>query len=147
MQTLDPDTGLYSRESFKRRLAGEVAHAAREARPYSVIACVPQQLPGEHLADIVQAAAACIRNVVRDEDLAGRLKDDTLAIGLPETGVDGARVLAHRLTSELRLRTAHLRSTIWQAGFACLPEDGSTAEALLHAAIEAAKESRRRVAL
>jgi GGDEF domain-containing protein len=138
----DPDTGLWTREYFKRQLAREVERAAREGYAYAVIACAPQQLPGEQVVDVVQVAAACVRNLLRTEDLAGRLTRDALAMGLPETDAAGARVLAFRLKSDLRLRTAHMKTTLWEAGFASLPEDGSTAEELLKAAIEAARNSR-----
>ena len=147
MWTRDPDTELWSSESFEGLLAVEVQQAAREGRLYAVIACVPQQLAGEHVADVVRVAASCVLDLLRTGDLAGRLSHEILAIGLPDTDADGARVLVHRLKSDLRLRTAHLRNTVWEAGFACLEEDGTTSEGLLQAAIEAARGQRRRVAL
>lgn len=146
MTIQDLDTWLYTSREFRRRLAEEVERAAGEGRPYTVVACVPQHLPGEGVSDIVRVAAGCVRNLVRHDDLAGRLDDEILAIGLPDTGADGARVFCYRLQGDLRLRSYHLRNTVWDAGFACLPEDGSTAPELLRAAIRAARTRRRRLA-
>ncbi|OGO49967.1 MAG: hypothetical protein A2148_07650 [Chloroflexi bacterium RBG_16_68_14] len=146
MITQELTTWLYTSREFRRRLTEEVERAAREERPYTVVACVPQHLPGEGVGDIVRVAADCVHNLVRDDDLAGRLDDDILAIGLPDTDADGARVFCYRLQGDLRLRSYHLRNTVWDADFACLPEDGSPAEELLQAAIKAAKTRRRRLA-
>ncbi len=146
MKTPDIDTRLQTSERFLFLLEQQVNRAARDASSYAVIACVPLQLPGEGVADIVATAAACVRNLVRADDLAGHLHDEIIAIGLPETDADGARAFANRLQGELSLRSAHLRNTKWEAGFASLPEDGPTAEELLRAAIVRAKGRRRRLA-
>ena len=145
-QMVDKETGLYAGEAFERLLADEVERADAGDYPFSIIACVPYRLPGEQAADVVRIAAACIRDLLRRDDLAGRLNEDILAIGLPDTKPDSARVVAHRLKSDLGLRTAHWRATKWEAGVASLPEDGETAEELILAAIEAAKESHRQSA-
>ena len=143
MQMVDKDTGLYAGEAFERLLADEVERADAGSYPFSIIACVPYRLPGKQAADVVRVAAACIREILRRDDLAGHLNEDILAIGLPDTKPDDARVVAHRLKSDLGLRTAPWRTTKWEAGVASLPEDGETAEELILAAIEAAKESHR----
>ena len=146
MKTSAVDTQLHTSERFEFRLKQQVNRAARDASPYAVLACVPQHLPGEGVADVVEAAAASLCDLVRADDLVGRLSDEIIAIGLPETNADGARVFADRLQAELSLRSAHVRSIRWEAGVASLPEDGWTAEELLQAAIEGAKGRRRRLA-
>ncbi len=147
MTMQDLDTGLFTSREFERRLAAEVERAAADGRPYAVVACVPQHLPSEGVDDIVRVAASCVRNVVRDGDVAGRLTNSILAVGLPGTPADGARVFAHRLQNELRLRSYHLRNTVWDADFATMPEGGSASQELIQCAIEAAKTRRRRIAL
>jgi hypothetical protein len=146
MKTSEVDTERHTSERFEFRLKQQVNRAARDASPYAVLACVPQLLPGEGVADVVEAAAASLSDLVRADDLVGRLSDEIIAIGLPETNADGARVFANRLQGELSLRSAHVRSIRWGAGFASLPEDGTTAEELLRAAIEGAKGRRPRLA-
>lgn len=123
-------------EDFKRALANDLYRAIREEQPYTVIVCGPRHLPGEDVSDLLEVAAHVMHDHLRDIDLAGRASDQFLAAGLPGTSPDGARTLAFRLKSDLALRAAHLRSTAWEAGFACLPDDGSTAKELLDAATE-----------
>jgi GGDEF domain-containing protein len=140
---VDWETGLFAGDAFEKLLTEEVTRASTGEFLFSVIACVPYQLPGEQQKDVVQVAAGCIRELLRKDDLAGRLSDEVLAIGLPDTSVDEARVVAHRLKSDLGLRTAHWRATKWEAGVAALPDDGETGVDLIRAAIEHAKESHR----
>jgi GGDEF domain-containing protein len=146
MRTQNPDTRLCTNEEFNRRLAEEVEQAARDGRRYAVVACVPQHLPGEGVTEIVDVAADCVRRIVRDGDLAGRIDDEVLAIGLPDASAADAGVLAHRLQSDLRLRSYHLRGTLWETGQTALPEGGVTAQELLSSAIDAARNRRRRLA-
>ncbi len=146
MTTQVLDTKLHMDEAFRRLLAGDVARAVEEGRQYAIVACVPQHLPGEGVADIVEIAAKCLQRLVRDGDTAGRINDHILAVGLPDTDPTEARVFAHRLQSDFELLSAHYRNTVWDAGFACLPPDGSTGQGLLDAAIQAARTRRRRLA-
>jgi GGDEF domain-containing protein len=110
--------------------------------PYSVIVCYPQRFSDERLVEVVQAAAACVQELLRDNDVVGRLAEDVIAIGLPDTPLEGARVLTYRLKGDLAMKTAHLRTSVWEAGFACLPDDGLTASELLEVAYGAAKHGR-----
>ena len=123
-----------------------VEEAVAEQQPYTILACLPQTLPGEVTADVVQVVAECIQSMLRDEDISGLLEGNIVVVGLPGTDASGARVLAHRLQSELTLRSTPLRNTLWDAAFACLPEQGLTADELLEAAIELARTRRRRLA-
>ena len=138
--------GLFVKQDFLRFLTGEVADAVREGRPYAIVAVAPQHFAGEDITDVMRIAAACARDLVRDDDIAGHVEDDIVAIGLYGGDCTSAAILAQRLTSDLRMRSLHLRSTLWEMGHACLPEDGSTAQELLAAAIDHAKTRRRRLA-
>jgi len=138
--------GLFAEPDFIRILTGEVADALREERPYAIVAVTPQHFSGEEITEVMRLGAACVRDLVRDDDMAGHVEDDIIAIGLYGGDCTSAAILAQRLTSDLRLRSLHLRSTLWEMGHACLPEDGSTAQELLAAAIESAKTRRRRLA-
>lgn len=140
------NTALYAGEAYVLKLKREVEQAAKDQRPYAVLACVPQGLPGEIASDVVSVVAECVLGFVRDADLPGIIGHDIVALGSAETGAAGAQVLAHRLQNELTLRSTPLRNTVWESGFACLPEDGLTAEELLDAAIRFARTRRRRLA-
>ena len=146
--TMKLDTVLHAGEAFKLRLklTREVEQAARAQRPYAVLACVPQSLPGEITADAVNAVAECVVGFVREQDIPGMAGRDIVVLGSAETDAAGAQALAHRLQNELTLRSTPLRNTVWESGFACLPEDGLTAEELLDAAIRSARTRRSRLA-
>ena len=146
MTQIDLPTGLFTKEDFEQQLALEMRVARVHRTPLAVIAAVPQRLPGEGVAEIVRAAANCVRDLVRDEDVAGHLDEDILAVGLPNCDRTSAEVLAFRMQSDLRMRSHHLRFTNWEIGVACLPDDGSTAEELVAAAIDAARNRRKRIA-
>ena len=146
MTKIDLPTGLYTKKDFERELGLGVQVAETRQAPFVVLAVVPQRLPGEGVAEIVRVAATCVRDVVRDGDIAGHLDEDILAVGLSNCDRGSAEVLAYRMQSDLRMRSYHLKNTNWEVGIACLPEDGSTADELLSAAIESARSRRRRLA-
>lgn len=145
-QLLDPETGLYASWYLRVRLAEEVRRALRHGRPFSVIACIPQHLPGQENVQAVKSAGRQFSRLLRGGDLVGLTDDQCIVVGLPETLASGARVLAQRLRGELVLRTAHVSKQIWLVGRASCPEDGKSIEALLEAAIAGAKESRQAAA-
>jgi len=145
MNKLDIGTALYEKEDFLRLLGEDIARAKEEGRCYSVLAVVAQHLPGENVRDIVEVAAGCLQDLMRDNDLVGRLDDDVLALGLRDTDSVEAGVVSFRLQGDLRLKSFHLRNTVWEPGVASLGENGETTKDLLNAAIEAAKNRRRRL--
>ena len=147
MTMVDHETGLYTKEAFQRLLAEDVEQAARDGDSYAVVACLPRKLPPEGVADVVTPVARSVRGVLRKSDLATLLNDEVLVVGAPQTPEAAAQVVAHRLKSHLGLRSAHWRNITWEAGVACLPGDGASAEELLQAAIDAAVASRRVIAL
>lgn len=144
--TTNRSIALYAGEAFALELKRAVEQAAAAQRTYAVLACVPQNLPGEITSGIVNIVGQCILGLVRDADLPGIVGRDIVALGLPDTDAAGVRVIAHRLQNELTLRSTPLRNTVWESGFACLPEDGLTAEELLNTAVGSARTRRRRLA-
>jgi hypothetical protein len=146
MPNVDLASGLLAKEDFFRLLTAEVDAAAREGQLYAVLAVVPQHFPGEDMTDAVRVAAACVRELVRAGDLAGYVDDVIVGIGLYNGDRTSAAILSQRLQGDLRLCSAHVRSTIWEIGAGCLPGDGTTADELLGAAIDATRTRRRRLA-
>ncbi|MGB2693927.1 MAG: hypothetical protein WBD55_01930 [Dehalococcoidia bacterium] len=117
--------------------------AAADGREhYAVIVCFPQKMFGEDVADVLHAAEPALRGVLRSDDLTGRISDDLLVVGVRGTTPDNVRSLSYRLKGDLRLRTAHVRQTVWETGFASMPEDGGTAEELLATAVLAGRNAR-----
>lgn len=147
MKTMEIESGRYDAGRFRHQLVTEVERATKENLPYAVLACVPQQLSGEDATDLIEAAAGSLPGLVRQSDLVGLLPSQVLAIGAPETPASGAQALAHRLQSELSIRSAYIRTTKWQTGYACGPEDGATLQELLQSAIDAARAGQRHLDL
>ncbi len=147
MKTMQIDNGRYNAGRFRHQLGAEVERATKENLPYAVLACIPRQLSGEDASDLIEAAADSLPELLRQSDLVGLLPSQVLAIGASETPASGAQALAHRLQSELSMRSGYIRTTKWQAGYACGPEDGATLQELLQSAIDAARAGQRHLEL
>jgi len=101
---LDALTGLHNRRYFHETLSREVARAHRYSRR---LALVVLDLDGfkeindrvGHLTGdaVLAEAAERVREVVRSADLACRIGGDEFAVILPESGLEEAHQLAHRI--------------------------------------------------
>lgn len=103
-------TGLANSRRFDQALDNEIARHRRYGRPFALLVFdidhfkaindAHGHLVGDAvLADVARAARA----VVRDTDLVARIGGDEFAVLLPESGLDGARPLPHRLRAAVRL--------------------------------------------
>jgi hypothetical protein len=146
MARIEISTGLYAKDDFAKQLELELRVASVQRQHLAVLAAVPQHLPGEGVEEIVKVASSCVRDLVRDEDVAGHLDGDILAVALLNCDRANADVLAFRLQSDLRMRSHHLRNTNWETGVACFPEDATEPKELLEAAVSAARNRRKRIA-
>jgi hypothetical protein len=131
-------------EPERRRLVA-AARAGIDEQPHAIVACVPQRLPGEYIADVVAFAASHIAGLVRDTDTMGIVDDEIIVFGLVDAGPNAARAIAHRLQGDLHLHSRSLRSTVWETAAVCWPADGVAADDLLATAIEGAMTRRRRL--
>ncbi len=122
-----------------------VERAAVGGEPYTIVAGVPQRLPGEDIAQVIEACGQHAHGLVRDDDIVGLLDSEILVVGLRETGTVAARVFAYRLQGDLRLRSQPIRNTVWETAYATMPQDGDSAEELTLAAIHGAMNRRRRL--
>lgn len=104
LATRDPLTGVGNLRHFKALSTLELEHAARMGRPMAVLMLDIDHFKrindtwGHAAGDeaLRQFAAAC-RNALREPDILGRLGGEEFAIALPNTGADGAGVIAERL--------------------------------------------------
>ena len=91
---VDPETGLYSYEYLGFRLDEEFKRAQRFEHPLS---CVMLGFEGQVDDDVLSALASIFLNASRDTDLLGRFDQSSFLFFLPNTGPDGARVMAGRI--------------------------------------------------
>jgi diguanylate cyclase (GGDEF)-like protein len=106
-------TRLHSRQFFYEKLEKEFSRAMRYKTPLSLIFI---DLDGfkklndqyGHLSgdEVLKQVSRVIRDVVRDSDVAARYAGDEFCVLLPNSGLEGARTLANRISlliSELEI--------------------------------------------
>lgn len=104
LATRDPLTGIGNLRHFKTLASLELEHAARMGRPMAVLVIDLDHFKrindtwGHATGDetLRRFAAAC-RGALREPDILGRLGGEEFAIALPNTGHEGAMVIAERL--------------------------------------------------
>jgi diguanylate cyclase (GGDEF)-like protein len=110
----DPLTNLSNLRHFHHLAAMELEHARRMGRTFSVLALDIDHFKrindahGHATGDAaLKAFAAICRTALREPDILGRLGGEEFAIALPNTGIEGAGIIAERLrrlVEELRPR-------------------------------------------
>lgn len=95
-------------KTFYRRLNYELRRARRYKREVSLVLVAVDQYEALSLKvgpaardAAVQAAARLLLESIRDVDIAGRCREDTFAVILPETGGPGAEVAAERIRTKM----------------------------------------------
>lgn len=143
----DSKTGLLNARHFGKEFASELQRAQRFNRPFAVVMADLDLLRNVnntygHLAgDIVLTGVArIIRENIREGDIAGRFGGEEFALVLPESGRDGARLLAERLraviaAAQFPVSTSSTPISVTMSfGIACFPEDATQDVGLMHEA-------------
>lgn len=143
----DGKTGLLNAHYFGKLYMAETERALNHQHPLSMIMADLDLLRNinntyGHLAgDAVLAGVAKImREHIRKYDIAGRFGGEEFCVALPETPLEEAREIAERI--RMAIATAGFKTTEDSApinatmsfGVACLPQDATTANALIHQA-------------
>ena len=100
----DSLTGLRNRRALEEVAGVEAKRAARTASPLAVIVCDVdhfKQINDRHGHDtgdrVIRAVGELLRAVARESDAIGRWGGEEFLAILPETDIDAAAVLAHRM--------------------------------------------------
>jgi len=139
LSAVDELTGLVTRRAFDESLREEYERSASHQSPLTLTLLEIDDLTkiGERIGRLgkgflLSEIAGMLHNTVRVNDLAARFNDDTLALLLPETTEQQARVLGEKLRAQVRANTflatrydvtATLTLTL---GFAALPAPNIT---------------------
>ena len=91
---IDPETGLYSYDYLKFKLDEEFKRAHRFDHPLS---CVMLGFEGQVDESTLGELASIFLNASRDTDVLGRFDQSSFLFFLPNTGPDGAEVMAERI--------------------------------------------------
>jgi len=142
--TTDRSTGLASDRIFRNSLQQELRRAKRYGQSSSVVLfdvdgfSDANERLGRLLSNrLLREAAILLKNRIRDIDVAGRPGDDELALLLPETGRNGALMVAERFREQFehyfagREAAGQPSNLTVSAGVACYPEDASAPAELL----------------
>lgn len=126
------EAGLYSWQGMVDSVEALVTHAGRYNRPVACVACGPEDSLWD--PDTVGRVAEVSRRVTRGSDVLGLAsKGAELLVLAPDTGEEGARLLAARLITAM----ADQAETVVRAGFFAVKDastfQGDPAEILLRA--------------
>lgn len=143
----DAKTGLLNTRHFRRELETELSRAERTLRPLSIVMSDLDMLRNinntyGHLAgdQVLCAVSAAIRNLTRRYDTAARFGGEEFVILLPETNFHQAHAFAERLRSSIESLAIPVRTSdtpihvTISVGVASFPDDGVTANDLIHQA-------------
>jgi GGDEF domain-containing protein len=128
----DPETGLYSREHALQVADQELARSRRFKRKLALALVGVDPPPPEAVDEgergrLMAELAAITLDGLRHLDVVGRFDSWEILMVLPETAIDGARVVIGRITTHSAQRLSRaVRVTVM-----VFPDDGSTIEQLL----------------
>lgn len=140
IETVDPLTGATKRTHAERLLGEEVERARRYSRPFTLLMIAPDdwaalvqrvgaQQADRLMAELAQHFLARLRAV----DTLIHIEGARFAALLPETGVEGAQVVAEKVADV----GEELLGQEVRAGIAAFPDDEVTASGLMREAEEA----------
>jgi len=147
----DPSTGLDETEQFITRMQSEIDRSDRYQRRFSLVMLRfnPELEIGNDQFQLKAAEGSLptlvqkVRDRLRQSDILARYDENTLSLILPETGREGALLVAQsivRLCSDIvaaLLGTEDAADGLLQVGIACFPEDGRERSDLVDLACKA----------
>ena len=129
---IDVETGLFNYAFLNFKLDEEFKRARRFDQP---LACVMLGFEGQADENVLRELAAIYLEASRDTDLIGRFDENSFLFLLPNTGPDGATIMAGRVASlveERRLVDLVGDPLIISVGIASYPHPGLTAREELY---------------
>lgn len=150
----DQLTGLPNRTLFNDRLDQEMRLAMRGKHPFTVLFVdldrfrEVNDIMGHHIGDqlLIEVANRLRMEMTRVEDVVARLGGDEFGILLPHTDIQGAIVVAQRMSEILQrpvLLASEKVSLGGGIGLAAFPEHGEEIHTLLRHAEQAMYEAKR----
>lgn len=146
-------TRLLLRRPLMERLELEMKRAAEQDTPFSLVMLdidhfsAVNNTYGHPAGDaVLREVAAILRRSVRDVDICGRYGGEEFVVLLPQTPIEGAKLVAERIREAVRARSFELRgeskNVTVSLGVATAPGHGTESKALISAADEALYRSK-----
>lgn len=134
----DRATGLDETDQFISRMQAEIDRSSRYERRFSLVMIrfnPDAEIGGEqfHLKAVEGSLPTLVQKVrerLRQSDILARYDENTLSLILPETGREGAMLVAKCIAGlcgdivTALLGTGEIADGLLQVGIACFPEDG-----------------------
>ena len=155
MTMIDPVTGVLNRQKFLEEGTREMKRAVRYNRDLSVILLTIDKFDvlnkdlGTSFSDkVIQVAVTACRNSTRDSDYIGRIGDIEFALILPETHIDGAKIVAERIRNDIMKTNLSIEdesiSVTTSMSIASKQKGENSIDLLMMRAFSALKESQNR---
>lgn len=144
----DDLTGVFNMRAFTALADKLFKHAARYARPFSILMIDSDSLKtvndtyGHEAGNrLLKMTVQCIQSQLRETDYIARYGGDEFIVLLPETSCDGAAEVANRIRQRIESTPIPTRKDKVQAtvsiGIACYPEHGNTIDTVMENADQA----------
>ena len=137
----DPLTGAENRRSLIERIEYEIARHTRSDGSFTLVMLdvdgfKPLNDRFGHVAgdELLCDLVAQLKRLIRAQDIVARIGGDEFCVLAPETGRAGIPALVRRIDDAVASVTAGTMSLRASVGVAVFPEDGNSADTLLHAA-------------
>ncbi|MBF0394822.1 MAG: diguanylate cyclase [Alphaproteobacteria bacterium] len=139
----DPLTGLYNRDFMTAHLERRIEAARASNRHLTVIFFSIPNVDGvrEHFGDesadhLAQQLGQWITGLLRVEDLTARYQANEFAVILPDTPLDEAEIVMHRIAgvityTDFAVKDVYQPVKVWVAVGSAQLEEGETTEALI----------------
>jgi diguanylate cyclase (GGDEF)-like protein len=148
LATLDGLTGVLNRATYMRMSEHELLVAKRRRQPVAVVMLDADHFKkvndtyGHDIGDeVLKVLSATCRSTLRAVDLIGRLGGEEFALTLPDTSIEGAKLVAERLRARIAALQVPSKKGVLQftvsIGVAVYPNGTDDIAALLKAADEA----------
>ncbi|MEZ5345449.1 MAG: diguanylate cyclase [Pyrinomonadaceae bacterium] len=151
LSVTDPLTGLLNRRYLEERLTEEIKRSDRHGYPMSFLMIDVDDFKSYNDTythpegdKALQLVGQCIKDSLRDADVAARYGGEEFSILLPQTNLEEAKTIAERIRGRIESTEFPNRQVTVSVGVTGAASSRDTAEAIISAADKALFEAKRK---